>query len=398
MDEEKQILTVSEITREIRKTLEDSFSQVSVIGEISSFKAHYSGHWYFNLKDEEAVINCTMWKGFNNLVFFTPQDGIKVIVNGRITVYPARGNYQIDVRSMKPAGMGELQAAFEKLKQKLQAEGLFDESHKKEIPRFPKKIGLVTAIDGAAIKDMLSVAERRFPLVELVIAPTKVQGPGAAENIVKSIESLNKIKELDLIIIARGGGSVEDLWVFNEEIVARSIYNSKIPVISGVGHEIDFTIADFVADLRAPTPSVAMELATPNQAEIFAFISEFLYNASQNVSELSELRKEKIYNILKSYGFRYPLDRIRNFYQKLDGLIYKNGQSIDKKFLAKQNQISLLDRIIDSHNIDKSLKKGFALIKQNDKFITRQNNFDKKSDAIIKFYDGEVKIKSNRND
>lgn len=398
MEVEKQILTVSEITKEIRRTLEESFSQVSVIGEISNFKAHYSGHWYFNLKDDEAVINCTMWKGFNNFVFFTPQDGIKVIVNGRLTVYPARGNYQIDVRSMKPAGIGELQAAFEKLKQKLLAEGLFDEANKKEIPKFPQKIGIVTAIDGAAIKDMLSVAERRYPLVELIIAPTKVQGAGAAENIAESIKSLNKLKELDIIIIARGGGSIEDLWAFNEEIVARAIYRSKIPIISGVGHEIDFTIADFVADLRAPTPSVAMELATPDKNEIFAFISEFLYNASQNINELSEIRKEKICNILKSYGFRYPIDRIRNFYQKLDGIIYKNNQAIDKKFLFVQNKIKLFNRIADSHSIDKSLKKGFALIKQNDKFITRQNNFDKKSDATIKFFDGEVKIKSNKYD
>lgn len=392
MKEEKQILTVSEITKDIKRSLEDTFSQISVIGEISNFKAHYSGHWYFNLKDEEAVINCTMWKGFNNYVFFTPQDGIKVIVNGRLTVYPARGNYQIDVRSMKPAGMGELQAAFEKLKLKLQAEGLFDESNKKEIPDFPKKIGLVTAIDGAAIRDMISVAERRYPLVELIIAPTKVQGVGAAENIVESIRSLNKTKKLDLIILARGGGSIEDLWAFNEEIVAREIYNSKIPIISGIGHEIDFTIADFVADLRAPTPSVAMELATPDKNEIFAFISEFLYNASQNINELSLIRKDKIHNLLKSYGFRYPIDRIRNYYQKLDGFIYKKAQLIDRKYLIKKNQISLLDRIINSHSIDKSLKKGFALIKQNDKFITRHDNFDEKSDTTIKFYDGEVEI------
>ena len=219
-----QIFSVSEITKSIKFILESSFEKISIEGEISNFKAHDSGHWYFNLKDEKAVINCTMWKGLNSFVFFTPQDGIKVIVNGRITVYPPRGNYQIDVRSMKPAGVGELQAAFEKLKEKLQSEGLFDEEYKKDIPKYPGKIGLVTAIDGAAIKDMLSVAERRFPLVELVIAPTKVQGAGAAENIVENMKRLNKIKDIDLIIIARGGGSIEDLWAFNEEIVARAIF------------------------------------------------------------------------------------------------------------------------------------------------------------------------------
>ena len=288
---ETQIITVSDLTREIKYTLEENFSRVSVIGEISNFKAHYSGHWYFNLKDSDAVINCTMWKGFNNLVFFTPQDGMKVIVNGKITVYPPRGNYQIDVRSIKPAGMGELQEAFEKLKAKLEAEGLFNEDYKKPIPSYPKKIGIVTAIGSAALNDLISVAERRYPVVELIISPAKVQGSGAAETIVKSINKLNLLNDVDVIIISRGGGSIEDLWAFNEEIVSRAIFKSNIPVISGVGHEIDFTIADYVADLRAPTPSVAMELATPNIDEIFAFINDFNYYTTQNlVSRISEIK------------------------------------------------------------------------------------------------------------
>lgn len=246
MKEEKQIFTVSELTQSIKFVLESAFENISVEGEISNFRSHISGHWYFNLKDENAVINCTMWRGLNNYVFFTPQDGMKVVVTGRITVYPPRGNYQIDVRSMKPAGEGELQAAFERLKQKLKAEGLFDEERKRNIPFFPNKIGIVTAIDGAAIRDMISVAERRFPLVELIIVPTKVQGSGAAEDIVDSLNKLNKLKDIDVIIVARGGGSIEDLWAFNEEIVARAIYKSRVPVITGIGHEIDFTIADFV--------------------------------------------------------------------------------------------------------------------------------------------------------
>jgi len=395
LSEEKQILTVSEITKEIRSTLEDSFSQVSVIGEISNFKAHYSGHWYFNLKDENAVINCTMWKGLNNFVFFTPQDGIKVIVNGRITVYPPRGNYQIDVRSMKPAGIGELQAAFEMLKQKLSDEGLFDDQYKKEIPAIPKKIGIVTAIDGAAIKDLISVAERRFPLVELIISPAKVQGSGAANSIVQCIHQLNALKNIDVIILARGGGSIEDLWAFNEEIVARAVFKSGIPIISGVGHETDFTIADFVADLRAPTPSVAMELATPDKQDLFAFIGDFLYNASENIGELIDSKKEIINQILASYGFRFLLDRVRNNFQKLDGLIVKNSQSIERKTLILQNQISLLKKTVESNNIEKLLKKGFVLIKQNDKFISRQIYFDENLPATIKFFDGEIKVKKN---
>ncbi|MFI5237950.1 MAG: exodeoxyribonuclease VII large subunit, partial [Ignavibacteriales bacterium] len=205
LENNHHILSVSELTQEIKKTLENSFEQVSVIGEISNFKAHISGHWYFSIKDSDAMISCTMWKGFNQYVFFTPQDGMKIIISGKITVYPPRGSYQLDVRSMKPAGMGELQEAFEKLKKKLEVEGLFDEKFKKPIPIFPVKIGIVTAIDGAAFRDMLSVAERRFPLVEIIIAPSKVQGSGAAENIVESLKLLNKNTDVDVIIVGRGG-------------------------------------------------------------------------------------------------------------------------------------------------------------------------------------------------
>lgn len=389
----EEIISVSELTKQIKLTLEQNFDTINVIGEISNFKAHVSGHWYFNLKDEKSVINCTMWKGLNNFVFFTPQDGLKVIVKGKITVYPPRGNYQIDVRSLKPAGIGELQAAFEKLKQKLQAEGLFDEEFKKDIPKFPAKIGLVTAIDGAAIKDMFSVAQRRFPLVELIVAPAKVQGSGAAESIVESIGQLNKFKGVDVIIVARGGGSIEDLWAFNEEIVARAIFNSRVPVISGIGHEVDFTIADFVSDLRAPTPSVAMELALPDQDEIFAFIDEFSYYSSQKINQLLEDKREIINSALVSYGFRYPFDFVRNNFQKLDALIYKFSQTIDKSYLRQYNRVSLLGKMIESHDINKSLKKGFAIVKQNDKFITRHKNFDEQKPAVVKFYDGELTVK-----
>ncbi len=270
----EQIYSVSDITKSIKFILESTFEKINIEGEISNFKAHGSGHWYFSLKDEGAVINCTMWKGVNNYVFFTPEDGMKVTITGRITVYPPRGSYQIDVRSMKPAGVGELQAAFERLKKKLFDEGLFDVEFKKNIPSLPKKIGLITAAEGAALRDMISVAERRFPALELLVVPTRVQGSGAAQNIVKNIKKLNSLKDIDVIILARGGGSLEDLWAFNEEIVARAIFSSKIPIITGIGHEVDFTMADFVSDLRAPTPSVAMELATPDIEEIKGFIKD----------------------------------------------------------------------------------------------------------------------------
>lgn len=392
MKEEKQIFTVSELTQSIKFVLESAFENISVEGEISNFKSHISGHWYFNLKDENAVINCTMWRGLNNYVFFTPQDGMKVVVTGRITVYPPRGNYQIDVRSMKPAGEGELQAAFERLKQKLKAEGLFDEERKRTIPFFPNKIGIVTAIDGAAIRDMISVAERRYPLVELIIAPTKVQGSGAAEDIVDSLNKLNKIKDIDVIIVARGGGSIEDLWAFNEEIVARAIYKSRILVITGIGHEIDFTIADFVSDLRAPTPSVAMELATPDQEELKNAITYALQKMEESIEQSIDEYRQRIDDVLDSYMFRYPLEKVRNFYQKIDNLFYKISQQIDKKLLLAERETQKYFSIIKSYDIEKTLKKGFALIRQDDKFVTRKQYYNSEKPVSIKFYDGEIKL------
>ena len=388
-----QIFSVSEITNSIKFVLESTFEKINVEGEISNFKAHGSGHWYFNLKDENAVINCTMWKGINSYVFFSPEDGMKVIITGRITVYPPRGNYQIDVRSMKPAGVGELQAAFERLKIKLRAQGLFDTEHKKAIPQFPKKIGLVTAADGAAVKDMISVAERRYPVVELIVVPTKVQGAGTAENIVENIHKLNLLGDIDVIIIARGGGSIEDLWAFNEEIVANAIYKSNVPIISGIGHEIDFTIADFVADLRAPTPSVAMELATPDFEDIGEFISETYYTIYNLIEKKIEDYKSTIWDSINSYTFKYPFERIRKNSQTLDHFSFLMGKEIDKILLKAKHQIALMVKTVEANDVNRTLKKGFALIKQNSRFISRKKYFDIQKAAIIKFYDGEIEIK-----
>ncbi|MCF8241032.1 MAG: exodeoxyribonuclease VII large subunit [Melioribacteraceae bacterium] len=390
-----EFLTVSELTGQIKRIVENEFSEITLIGEISNFKAHFSGHWYFTLKDSGAQINAVMWRGLNDYVFFTPQDGIKVIVRGKITVYPPRGNYQIDVRSMKPAGEGELQAAFEKLKRKLSDEGLFNPEFKKEIPQLPEKIGVVTAIDGAAIKDIISVAERRYPIGELVIAASKVQGDGAAESIVSSIKKLNKRDDIDLIIVARGGGSLEDLWAFNEEIVARAIFNSKIPVISGVGHEVDFTIADFVADLRAPTPTAAMELATPDVNDFFTFIDEFLSTSSKKLGETVFEKKELIDQVLSSYGFRLPQDSVKTKFQLLDNIAYRIQKNINNHFQKNISKLELLKSGLAAHNIDKILSKGFAIVKQNNQYVTRASQLSLSDSFKIKFYDDEVGIKSN---
>ena len=388
------ILSVSEITSQIKIVLEEEFSRISVIGEISNFKKHVSGHWYFTLKDANAQISCTMWRGMNNYVFFSPSDGMKVIVTGKMNVYPIRGTYQIDVRSMKPAGEGELQAAFEKLKRKLSNEGLFDEIHKKSIAKFPKKIGIATASDGAALRDMINIAERRFPLVEIVVIPCTVQGEKCAGDIARAIKILNGMKDIDTIIVGRGGGSLEDLWGFNEEEVARAVFSSETPVISGVGHEVDFTISDFVSDLRAPTPSAAMELATPNIDEIFAFIDEFSYYTTNNISKLIAKNQEKVEQLIKSYGFRIPKNLIKNNFQTLDNLFYKISNQIDGVILRNNHKLGLLEKELESYDQNKILKRGYTIIKQDDKVVQRANKFEADKNFAIKFFDNEIKIEN----
>lgn len=389
---EETVLTVSEITDSVKKLLERSFFGLKIVGEISNFKSHFSGHWYFTLKDANAQISCTMWKGNNSRVFFTPQDGMKVIVDGSISVYPPRGNYQLDVKTMSVAGEGELQAAFEKLKKRLSDEGLFEEELKKEIPEFPNKIGIVTAIDSAAFRDMVSVATRRFPLVELLVASSRVQGEGAAEEIAKNIERLDSRDDIDVIIIGRGGGSLEDLWAFNEEIVARAVFDCKAPIISGVGHEIDFTIVDFVADLRAPTPTAAMELTTPDQAEVLGFINDFSYTSTNNIFSIINYQKESVENIISSYGFRAYDNVIKNKVQNLDSIFYRIQNNSEQLIQKHKSILEQIKNLLESHNVKKILKKGFVLVKQDGKYIIRAKGFKKDKSTELKFYDNEIKI------
>lgn len=390
----QQYESVSELTSVIRETLESNFDSLSVIGEISNFKQHVSGHWYFTLKDSNAQISCAMWKGFNNYVFFTPEDGMKIIVNGKISVYPPRGSYQIDVRSMKPAGVGELQAAFERLKSKLAAEGLFDEKFKKSIPSFPEKIGIITGSGSAAYNDIINIVSRRYPIVELVVAPTQVQGEGAAKLIAQAIQEFNNRIDIDILIIARGGGSLEDLWAFNEEIVARAVFESRIPVISGVGHEIDFTITDFVADLRAPTPSAAIELATPNKEDILDFLKDYSEQLDVTMINKIDESKDSVNEILRSYGFRSIENKVNIGMQSIDNLYSLISKSIFQKYRNKIQHLKYLEKSLDGYDIQKTLKKGFTLVKQNGKFVTRSIHFKDDIDFKLKFYDNEVDIKN----
>lgn len=388
-----EIYSVSEITQEIKQTLEENFQDILIEGEISNFKDHVSGHWYFSLKDKNASINCTMWKGLNSYVFFTPDNGMKVIARGKITVYPPRGTYQLDVRSLKPSGEGELQAAFERLKARLAEEGLFDIEHKQPIPQFPKTIGLITGSESAAYNDLVSSAKRRFPIAHLYVCPVRVQGEGGAEQISYAIEYLNEEIKPDVIIVARGGGSIEDLWAFNEEKTARAIFNSKVPIISGVGHEIDFTIADFVADLRAATPTAAMELATPDQNDIIAFLQTFNeINTEELNKKLSNIKRE-INNIINSYSFKSAGEIVKIKSQRLDHSYYILNNGIKNILKQHSHKVAILSGVVHNNSVTRNLQKGYTIVEQNSQNILRSAQLNVEQPFEIIFFDKKLKIK-----
>ncbi len=343
MEEKRKIYSVAELNRTARFTLENGIGEVWVEGEISRLTRHASGHWYFTLKDADASVSCAMFKQNNAFATFAPKDGLQVRVLGQASLYEPRGSYQLIIRKIEEAGKGSLQEQFEKLKAKLAAEGLFDADRKKPLPLLPQKIGVVTSPTGAAIRDIINVLTRRFPNIEILLAPVTVQGEGAAEKISAAIEYINTRDDIDLLIVGRGGGSLEDLWAFNEEVVARAIAASRIPVISAVGHEIDFTISDFVADVRAPTPSAAAELAVPVKTELENQITRFAARLGGSLQNQVHILRERI------PGFRQTMshaltDGLRQRQQKVDetGRILaeclKNAVTIQKQRLPGLQQ------------------------------------------------------------
>lgn len=336
-------LSVTDVNTYIKSVFDrDAFlSYVCIKGEISNLKFHTRGHLYFSLKDENSKINAVMFNYKDAYLPFTPKDGMNVEVRGKINVFVNGGSYQVTVTSMKEDGIGNLYILFEELKKKLSNEGLFDESHKKRIPRIPKKVGVITASTGAAVKDIISTINRRFPLTEIILFPTLVQGVGAKENIVKMIESANK-SDVDVIILGRGGGSIEDLWAFNEEIVARAIYNSKKPIISAVGHEIDYTISDFVADLRAPTPTGAAELVVPNKLEIMRYLSDYKSRIISVITKKITTYEETLKKLKNSHILNNPLSIYQSQEQKLDNLIDKLNRSMQVRLEIEKPKISVL--------------------------------------------------------
>ena len=374
-------LTVTQINRYIKYRLDtdDNLKTVYLKGEISNFKNHTSGHFYFTLKDENSRILAVMFRSNASRVNFIPRDGSNVLVIGRISLYEANGNYQIYVEEMIEDGIGNLYLEFEKLKKKLGDKGYFDDSHKKPIPRFPKRIGVITASTGAAIRDIITTINRRYNLAEIILFPCLVQGENAKEDIVRNIELADSYN-LDTIIVGRGGGSIEDLWAFNEEIVAEAIYNAKTPIISAVGHEIDFTISDFVSDLRAPTPTAAAELAVPNKDEIKKLIEQLKTRIVKSTINNLKYNKKRLEVLLNSYVLKTPETIYEVKMQKVDLLMEKLIMYINNYLDNKSYRFTSLIDKLEALSPIKTLKRGYSITRINNKIVT---NIDKLKEGMI---------------
>lgn len=394
----KEILTVSvsQLNNYIKRVLDANsyLADIKVTGELSNLKIHSSGHIYASLKDEGGVIKLVMFRSAAQYLKFRPEDGMKVVVRGRISVYEQGGTYQIYAEKIEPDGEGSLYAAFEKLKQKLEEAGMFSPEHKKPIPKYPERIGIVTAKGGAALQDILNITKRRYPLAEIVLFPVSVQGTSASGEITHAIEFLNRNSSCDVLIVGRGGGSIEDLWAFNEEIVANAIFNSKIPVISAVGHETDFTIADFVADLRAPTPSAAAELVCPDADELILYFKNLSQRLSLLLKGNLEAKKSKLLRLSSSYAFLRFTDTLNNKRQALDSLTQEAFDAVlalvDKKKNILVNNITKLDALSPL----KVLSRGYSLATDKDGNVISSVKDAKTDDEFtLKLHDGNTQCK-----
>ncbi len=407
-------ITISELNRYLKTKFENdtNLRMVYLKGEISNFKAHTRGHYYFTLKDETSRLNAVMFSYHTGNLKFMPCDGMKVLVVGRISVYEQTGSYQIYVENMAEDGIGNLYVAFEKLKKDLAKEGLFNPEHKKRIPRMPKRIGIVTASTGAAIRDILTTIKRRYPICETILFPALVQGNEAAADIVKKIELANTY-DIDTLIVGRGGGSLEDLWPFNEEIVARAIYNSRVPVISAVGHEIDFTIADFVADLRAPTPTAAAELAVPDTSTILNYLETAKGRSYQAINNTINNYQTRISNVANSYILKKPTAMYEILEQKLDNLIDKLNKEINividnnkvrlfkssnsyiltnpsMLYKFKEQALLGLTEKLEVLNPISTLNRGYGIVKKDNVVVSSIANVKDNDDIVINLKDGNI--------
>lgn len=407
-------LTVTDINNYIKNIVDGDFflSNVTLKGEISNLKFHTRGHLYFSLKDENSKINAVMFNYKNLGLNFIPKDGMNVIVKGKVSVFTTGGSYQITVSNMKEDGIGNLYILFEELKRRLEREGLFRPEHKKKLPRIPKKVGVITASTGAAVKDIISTINRRFPLTEIILFPTLVQGGGAKENIVKMINEANK-SDVDVIILGRGGGSIEDLWAFNEEIVARAIYNSNKPIVSAVGHEIDFTISDFVSDMRAPTPTGAAELVVPSKVEIQSYLNDYKGRIISVINKKIKSYTDTFSKLKNTYILKNPISMYEIDEQKLDNMLEKLGSIMTYKLEREKSELNNLSKMISPNmlnrldkekiklenietklnllNPENILKKGYSLTLVEGKIVKSINSVKKGSIIDTKFSDGIIK-------
>ena len=403
-------ITVTQLNKYIKNLLETdiNLSQVSVKGEISNFKLHSSGHCYMTIKDETAQIRAVMFKTYASALKFTPENGMKITATGKISVYERDGQYQMYIFAMQPDGLGDLHVEYEKLKAKLTAEGIFDPAHKKPIPKIPKAIGVVTSPTGAAIRDIINVATRRYPLAEIIVCPVLVQGENSAKQIANAIEYMNREKIADVLIVGRGGGSIEDLWSFNEEVVAYAIYNSEIPIISAVGHETDFTIADFAADLRAPTPSAAAELAVPSVLELKANISTYLNRLLMVTKQTIDLKR----SIVAGFSLKSPIDYINqnrlrtdNAMQKISNIVIESvirsrnktdvySQKInnvaENMFSEKSKQLTVNVAKLDALSPLKVMTRGYSVALSKDNILKSVDNVCKGDEIKVKLADGTL--------
>ncbi|AQS10516.1 exodeoxyribonuclease 7 large subunit [Clostridium saccharobutylicum] len=389
-------LTVSEVTNYIKRMLDNDFilNNLSVKGEISNLKYHSSGHIYFSLKDDNGKVNCVMFKGNALFLDFVLEEGMEVIVKGRASIYPATGSFQLYCDEIKKEGQGELFVKFEKLKQKLSKMGYFDEGHKKILPKYPQRIGVVTSPTGAAIRDIINVSTRRSSLVDIVLYPAKVQGIDAYKEVIEGIKYFNNNKSVDIIIVGRGGGSIEELWNFNEEELAKAIYISKIPIISAVGHEIDYTISDFVADVRAATPSQGAEIAVPLSKDIEEKVCDISKALEINIDNKLKSCKNELSNAERILKIHSPITRIANSYLEIDNLKNRLNFLMKIKIEKEKKQLENLNNLLLAYNPVKVISKGYAIIQDDEKnLITSKEQLENPINLEISVKDGKAEGK-----
>ena len=391
--EQTQILSVTDINKYVKTLFENDplLPEVSVRGEITNFKAHYTGHLYFTLKDEYSTIKCVMFKGYAQFLKFKPSDGMKVVIKGQVSCFERDGVYQIYCKSMSPEGLGDLYLAYEQLKEKLNKEGLFDDIHKKPIPFLPKRVGVITSRTGAVIRDIINVSTRRYPNVDLLVYPAAVQGVNVASTVIEGLKTFNKLNNVDVIIIARGGGSFEDLFGFNDEALARQVFASQIPVVSAVGHETDFTICDFVSDLRAPTPSAAAELVYPEYSEIVSRIDKDKNRTIIAIKNYIERKRQYVERLKAAKLEKVPLDKINRYRLTIDNLMIKSEKDLRNKLNGYKTRCVESITKIDTLSPLKTLTRGYSVVENKDGKLIKTTKDVKPEDIInITVTDGKI--------